>query len=172
MKKATPSQSSPFKTIIKNTTISAQRERLFQILIDNGSVNKMFDRDRINIMAPAARIKELREQDLYSSDSYKRPGRQAAQQSGALSIAGISKGDPMSLRKANNKKGRESSCCESGHGSWRQQTAACAAFSCPLYPARPMPSKPMGKGLTALKISGKGQYRVVLSTCGGAHAEP
>lgn len=63
MKKATPPQSSPFNTHVNNTTTRAQRERLLQFLIDNGSVNTMFARDRLNIMAPAARIKELREQD-------------------------------------------------------------------------------------------------------------
>jgi hypothetical protein len=63
MKKATPPQSSPFNTSLDNTTTSAQRERLLRFLIDNGSVNTMFARDRLNIMAPAARIKELREQD-------------------------------------------------------------------------------------------------------------
>jgi hypothetical protein len=172
MKKATPPQSSSFNTFTENTTTIAQRERLLQFLIENGSVNTMFARDRLNILAPAAGIKGLREQDPYSSDSCKRPELQAAQQSGALRIAGISKGDPISLRKAINKKYCESIGCESGHGSRRQQTGACAAFSCPLYPGRPIPSKPLGEGLTAPQISEMGQYGVVLSTCGGAHAEP
>jgi hypothetical protein len=35
-----------------------------------------------------------------------------------------------------------------------------------------MPSKAIGEGLTAPQISEMGQYGVVLSTCGGAHAEP
>ena len=62
MKKATPPQSSPFQTCVNDTTTSVQRERLLQFMIQNGSVNTMFARDRLNIMMPAARIKELRDQ--------------------------------------------------------------------------------------------------------------
>ena len=61
MKKATPPQSSLSQTHVNNTTASAQRERLLQFLSKNGSVNTMFARDRLNLMQPAARIKELRD---------------------------------------------------------------------------------------------------------------
>ncbi len=62
MKKATPLQSSPFQSSLDNTTTEAQRKRLLEWLTDNGSVNTMFARDQLNLMMPAARIKELREQ--------------------------------------------------------------------------------------------------------------
>jgi hypothetical protein len=44
-----------------DTSTSAQRQRLLEWLIHNGSINTHFARDRLNIMAPAARIKELRD---------------------------------------------------------------------------------------------------------------
>jgi len=62
MKKATPPQSSPSHTDLNNTTSSAQRARLLVWLVENGSVNTMFARDRLNILMPAPRIKELRDQ--------------------------------------------------------------------------------------------------------------
>lgn len=39
---------------------AAQRQRLLEWLIHNGSVNTHFARDRLNIMSPAPRIMELR----------------------------------------------------------------------------------------------------------------
>jgi hypothetical protein len=45
-----------------DTSTLAQRQRIFNHLIKNGSINTLFARDRLNIMAPAPRIKELREQ--------------------------------------------------------------------------------------------------------------
>lgn len=44
------------------TSTAAQRKRLMDYLIHNGAVNTMYARDRLNIMAPAPRIKELRDQ--------------------------------------------------------------------------------------------------------------
>lgn len=43
-----------------DTSIKAQRERLLNSLIEIGSVNTLFARDRLNIMSPAARVAELR----------------------------------------------------------------------------------------------------------------
>jgi hypothetical protein len=44
-----------------HTSASAQRQCLLNWLIRNGTVNTMLARDRLNIMMPAARIKELRD---------------------------------------------------------------------------------------------------------------
>ena len=47
----------------------------------------------------------------------------------------------MSLRKAINDHCKE--CIVDpilGHGTWRQQVAACTSPECSLYPVRPMPS--------------------------------
>lgn len=49
-------------TGLNDTTAAAQRKRLLKQLIDCGSVNTMFARDRLNILCPAARVLELREQ--------------------------------------------------------------------------------------------------------------
>jgi hypothetical protein len=43
-----------------DTSIKAQRDRLLDSMIRIGSVNTLFARDRLNIMAPAARVAELR----------------------------------------------------------------------------------------------------------------
>ena len=51
---------SEFKTL--DTSTLAQRQKILNYLIKNGSINTLFARDRLNIMAPAPRIKELREQ--------------------------------------------------------------------------------------------------------------
>lgn len=51
MKKAAP----------HDTSLNAQRKRLLDALVELGAVNTMFARDRLNIMMPAARVKELRE---------------------------------------------------------------------------------------------------------------
>jgi len=68
----------------------------------------------------------------------------------------------MSFRRAVNDKCRECIYCESGPGKSRQQTAACTAFSCPLYSVRPMPNKAMVDGVIALGISEMGQNAHVL----------
>lgn len=47
---------------LTNTSASAQRKRLLEALQTLGAVNTLYARDRLNIMAPAPRIKELREQ--------------------------------------------------------------------------------------------------------------
>lgn len=49
---------------LHDTSTKAQRERLLKSLIEHGSVNTMYARDRLNIMAPAARVKELRHQGI------------------------------------------------------------------------------------------------------------
>lgn len=46
---------------VYDTSTAAQRQRLLEWLLHNGSVNTIFARDRLNILAPAARIIELRE---------------------------------------------------------------------------------------------------------------
>jgi hypothetical protein len=51
----------------------------------------------------------------------------------------------ISLRKTIDAKCKE--CIYDsygGTGTWRQQVAACASISCPLFPVRPMPA--IGKG--------------------------
>lgn len=45
---------------INNTTGAAQRQRVLAYLRDIGPANTMFLRDELNVMMPAARIKELR----------------------------------------------------------------------------------------------------------------
>lgn len=50
-----------------------------------------------------------------------------------------------SLRACINLKCRE--CIydpRGGGGTWRQQVEACTSFKCPLYPVRPVASKPFG----------------------------
>jgi len=47
---------------LSNTSANAQRKRLLEALQTLGAVNTLYARDRLNIMAPAPRIKELREQ--------------------------------------------------------------------------------------------------------------
>lgn len=51
----------PLNLHLYDTSANAQRQRLLNWLIQNGTVNTMFARDRLNIMMPAARIKELRD---------------------------------------------------------------------------------------------------------------
>jgi len=46
---------------VYDTSTAAQRQRLLEWLLNHGSVNTLFARDRLNILAPAARIIELRE---------------------------------------------------------------------------------------------------------------
>jgi hypothetical protein len=52
---------SPKKSRLHNTTAQAQRKRLLDALIELGAVNTLYARDILNVMAPAPRIKELRE---------------------------------------------------------------------------------------------------------------
>jgi len=60
-KKATH-KSSPKTSHIHNTSIQAQRARLLAALIQLGSVNTLYCRDRLNIMHPGGRVMELRRQ--------------------------------------------------------------------------------------------------------------
>ena len=53
---------SPKKSHVNNTSTSAQRKRLLAALIQLGAVNTFYARDRLNILMPASRIKELRDQ--------------------------------------------------------------------------------------------------------------
>ncbi|MDQ2075769.1 helix-turn-helix domain-containing protein [Marinimicrobium sp. ABcell2] len=48
------------KSHLNNTSTRAQRKRLLDALIDLGAVNTLYARDRLNILMPAARIKELK----------------------------------------------------------------------------------------------------------------
>jgi hypothetical protein len=50
------------KKHLTNTSANAQRKRLLEALQKLGAVTTVYARDRLNIMAPAPRIKELREQ--------------------------------------------------------------------------------------------------------------
>jgi hypothetical protein len=47
---------------LTNSSASAQRKRLLEALQTQGAISTIYARDRLNIMAPAPRIKELREQ--------------------------------------------------------------------------------------------------------------
>ncbi len=47
---------------LANTSANAQRKRMLHALQTLGAVNTLYARDRLNIMQPAARIKELRQQ--------------------------------------------------------------------------------------------------------------
>ncbi|ARU27755.1 helix-turn-helix domain-containing protein [Cellvibrio sp. PSBB006] len=47
---------------LSNASANAQRKRLLEALKSLGAVNTLYARDRLNIMAPAPRVKELREQ--------------------------------------------------------------------------------------------------------------
>lgn len=47
---------------LSNSSANAQRKRLLDALQSLGAVNTLYARDQLNIMAPAPRIKELREQ--------------------------------------------------------------------------------------------------------------
>lgn len=62
--KASPNK----KSRLNNTTSFAQRKRLLEAMQRLGAVNTMYARDRLNIMMPAARIKELRAlgHDIYT----------------------------------------------------------------------------------------------------------
>lgn len=46
---------------MENTSTSAQRKRLLEAL-QQGAVSTLYAREQLNIMAPAPRIKELRQQ--------------------------------------------------------------------------------------------------------------
>lgn len=48
------------KSHLNDTTSAAQRKRLLDALIRLGAVNTMYARDKLNILMPASRIKELR----------------------------------------------------------------------------------------------------------------
>lgn len=43
------------------TSAAVQRQRLLDFMVRNSSVNTMYARDVLNILAPAARIKELKD---------------------------------------------------------------------------------------------------------------
>ena len=60
-KTSRPRQETAHKSHLNNTSTRTQRKRLLEALIELGAVNTMFARDRLNIMMPAARIKELTE---------------------------------------------------------------------------------------------------------------
>jgi Helix-turn-helix domain len=47
---------------LRNTSAYAQRKRMLDALQTLGAVNTLYARDRLNIMMPAARVKELRQQ--------------------------------------------------------------------------------------------------------------
>lgn len=47
---------------VNNITLAAQRHRLLFTLVHMGSVNTLYARERLNILHPAGRIKDLREE--------------------------------------------------------------------------------------------------------------
>lgn len=51
---------SPKQSSLHCTSANAQRVRLLAALIELGAVNTLYARDRLNILMPAARVKELR----------------------------------------------------------------------------------------------------------------
>jgi hypothetical protein len=59
-KRKADQQASPRKTHLKNTTAAAQRARLLERL-QVGAVDTITARRELNILMPAARVKELRE---------------------------------------------------------------------------------------------------------------
>jgi len=72
----------------------------------------------------------------------------------------------MSLRRAINDKCK--TCIYdpySGTGTWRQQTAACTSFKCPLYPVRPMPTDNTTGERIALTESENGQFDAIADSC-------
>lgn len=58
-KKKADQQASPKHSGVENTTTQAQRARLLDALLD-GPITTIEARSRLNIMMPAARVKELR----------------------------------------------------------------------------------------------------------------
>lgn len=67
------------KPSLHNTTTQAQCNRLLAALIELGAVNTLYARDALNVLMPASRIKELREQghDIFTDrisikDQYER----------------------------------------------------------------------------------------------------
>ena len=76
----------------------------------------------------------------------------------------------MSLRNAINSKCRE--CIYdpvSGNGTWRQQVAACASKTCPLYTVRPMPTANTAGKLIELESPEIGQFDAIADSLGGGH---
>lgn len=59
-KKSQHRASSKKKSLLNITTSFAPRKRLLETMQRLSAVNTMYARDRLNIMMPAARIKELR----------------------------------------------------------------------------------------------------------------
>lgn len=53
-------ESSPKDSQSKDTSIRAQQARLLAALIELGSVNTLYCRDRLNVMHPGGRVMELR----------------------------------------------------------------------------------------------------------------
>lgn len=49
------------KPSLNNTSAKAQRQRISAALIEQGSLTTLYARDTLGIMAPAPRVKELRE---------------------------------------------------------------------------------------------------------------
>lgn len=61
-KKKADQKASPEKSQIDNTSSSAQRLRLLNWMRTNGSIDTLTARRDLNILMPAARIKELKNQ--------------------------------------------------------------------------------------------------------------
>lgn len=57
-----PQKKAARKPSLHSTTAKAQCRRLLAALIELGAVNTLYARDALNVLMPAARIKELREQ--------------------------------------------------------------------------------------------------------------
>lgn len=57
-----PQKKVALKPSLHSTSAKAQCQRLLAALIEFGEVNTLFARDSLNVLMPAARIKELREQ--------------------------------------------------------------------------------------------------------------
>lgn len=55
---------------LNNTSTSAQRQRLLATLMLLGAVNTLYARDQLNILMPASRINELRNQG-HQIDTYR-----------------------------------------------------------------------------------------------------
>jgi hypothetical protein len=57
-----------------------------------------------------------------------------------------------------------------GTGTWRQQTSACTAKTCPLWPVRPKPSHTNTQVLNALENPELGHDAPVFDVAGANHA--
>lgn len=67
----------------------------------------------------------------------------------------------MSLRKAINHKCKECLYDPVGKGTWREQVAVCTSWDCPLWNARPKPTKAsISRLISVMEEQGLGEVAV------------